>query len=60
MRDRMKVRGGGIRGRHVQARNPRFRQLLDMARDGDENAIGDLWREFQFDFEKEGGRYDLD
>jgi hypothetical protein len=50
----------GMRGRPVQARNPRFRELLDMARDGDENAIGDLWREFRFDFEKEGGRYELD
>lgn len=58
MRNGMKAVGVGMRGRPVQARNPRFRQLLEKARDGDENAIGDLWREFQFDFEKEGGRYE--
>ena len=58
MSDMMKADGGGIRGRPAQARNPRFRQLLDKARDGDENAVGDFWREFHFDFEKEGGRYE--
>ena len=58
MSDMMKAVGVGIRGRPAQARNPRFRQLLDKARDGDENAVGDLWREFHFDFEKEGGRYE--
>lgn len=31
-------------------RDDRFRHLLDLAHDGDENAIGDLWREFDFDF----------
>ena len=58
MSDMMNAVGVGIRGRPAQARNPRFRQLLDKARDGDENAVGDLWREFHFDFEKEGGRYE--
>ena len=32
MSDRMKAVGVGIRGRPAQARNPRFRQLLDKAR----------------------------
>jgi hypothetical protein len=58
MRDRVQSVGVGIRGRPAQARNPRFRQLLDKARDGDENAVGYLWREFHFDFEKEGGRHE--
>jgi len=30
--------------------DPRFTQLLDKAREGDENAISDLWNEFEFDF----------
>ena len=58
MSDMMKAVGVGIRGRPAQARNPRFRQLLDKARDGDDNAVGDLLREFHFDFKKEGGRYE--
>ena len=37
-------------------RNPRFKQLLHKARGGDENAVGDLWREFNFNFKREGGR----
>ncbi len=36
-----------------ETEKPRFRQLLALAEDGDENAIGDLWREFEFDFRKE-------
>lgn len=31
----------------------RFQQLLSAARDGDENAIADLWREFSFRFEED-------
>ena len=31
----------------------RFTQLLDLAREGDENAISDLWKEFDFDFHAE-------
>ena len=41
-------------------RDPRFRQLLDKAREGDETAVHGLWVEFQFDFNREGGRDDLD
>jgi len=32
--------------------DPRFQQLLQAARDGDENAVADLWREFGFRFEE--------
>lgn len=32
------------------ARSLRLRQLLAAARDGDENAIADLWREFGLRF----------
>ena len=38
----------------------RFRTLLALARDGNQEAVGDLWREFQFDFAREGGRHDVD
>ena len=30
--------------------DPRFTQLLEKARSGDDCAIADLWHEFQFDF----------
>lgn len=30
--------------------DPRFQQLLAAAREGDENAIADIWREFGFRF----------
>lgn len=30
--------------------NSRFNQLLDLAREGDQNAVSDLWNEFQFGF----------
>jgi hypothetical protein len=33
--------------------NPRFFQLLDLAREGDQNAVSDLWKEFDFDFHAE-------
>jgi len=33
--------------------DPRFTQLLDNAREGDENAISDLWNEFEFEFHSE-------
>lgn len=36
-------------------RNPRFQQLMELAKDGDAEAVGDLWREFQFAYEREGG-----
>lgn len=35
--------------------NTRFDQLLALACEGNEDAIGDLWREFQVDFNKQGG-----
>ena len=41
-------------------RNQRFQQLLALAREGNEDAVGDLWREFHFDFAREGGRHDAD
>ena len=44
--------------KELHVRNPRFRQLLALAQEGDQDAIGDLFREFNFDFEKEGGRYE--
>jgi len=31
-------------------RDKRFRQLLDMARNGDAEAAADLWREYGFRF----------
>ena len=50
-----------VRASHEsRSRDPRFQQLLHSARAGDQDAIGDLWREFQFDFDREGGRCDLD
>jgi len=30
--------------------NPRFNQLLDLAKDGDEASVAQLWHEFGFDF----------
>ena len=32
-------------------RDLRFHQLLDLAWDGDREAVADLWREYGFDFE---------
>jgi hypothetical protein len=34
--------------------------LLAKVRGGDENAVGDLLLEFEFDYTREGGRDDLD
>jgi hypothetical protein len=33
--------------------NPRFNQLLDLARNGDEASVAQLWHEFGFDFHAE-------
>ena len=33
--------------------NPRFNQLLDLARAGDEASVAQLWHEFGFDFHAE-------
>lgn len=41
-------------------REERFTQNLALAHEGDEAAIQILWAEFQFDFEREGGRHDVD
>lgn len=35
-------------------RDERFRQLWDQAEGGDQEAVGDLWREFGFDYRGEG------
>lgn len=35
--------------------DPRFNQLLHKARAGDACSIHDLWTEFHFDFERNGG-----
>jgi len=41
-------------------KDPRFQVLMALAQEGDGNAVGDLWREFGFDFAREGGRHDAD
>ena len=33
--------------------NPRFNQLLDLARESDEASVAQLWHEFGFDFHAE-------
>ncbi len=33
--------------------SPRFQQLLQLATDGHESAISDLWHEFAFQFESQ-------
>ena len=33
--------------------DPRFSQLLDLAREGDEASVAQLWHEFNFDFHAE-------
>lgn len=33
--------------------NPRFAQLLQLAREGDEASVAQLWHEFGFDFHAE-------
>ncbi len=33
-----------------EARDARYEQLLALAEDGDEAAVGDLWREFGFEY----------
>ena len=34
-------------------RDERFNELLDLAREGNADAIADLWREYGFNFERE-------
>ena len=31
-------------------RDQRFKQLLDLAQEGDEDAVGDLYREYGFEY----------
>lgn len=35
-------------------RDPRFYQLIDLAKAGDEEAPHDLWLNYRFDFAREG------
>ena len=44
--------------RPAGSRDERFRTLLALAREGDEAATHGLWIEFDFDYAKEGGRYE--
>lgn len=44
----------------TDGKDPRFQALMALAQEGDGNAVGDLWREFGFDFAREGGRHDAD
>ncbi len=50
--------------RHTQQqkwkRDERFNQNLQLASEGDEIAIHILWIEYQFDYEREGGRHEFD
>lgn len=46
--------------RKRNAKPVRFQTLLILAHEGNEEAIGDLWNEFGFDYQQEGGRHDLD
>lgn len=39
-------------------RDQRFRQLLALAREGDEAAVHDLWAEFQFDFHRKDSAHE--
>lgn len=38
----------------------RFEHLMSLANGGDENAIGDLWREFGFKYQQAGELNDAD
>ena len=40
------------RSRKALERDPRFRQLLDLANDGNQEAIRDLWVEFGYDHQR--------
>lgn len=46
----------------AQERDPRFRQLLALAEDGDECAVADLFKEFDYVFQggEEGSWHDAD
>ena len=46
------------KAKHTDHSDPRLRQLLDKAREGDETAVHSLWTEFGIDYAKEGGRYE--
>jgi hypothetical protein len=44
-------------GSSTAKRDKRFKQLLALAAEGDETAVHDLWLEYQFDYEKNGGSH---
>ena len=44
-----------VHTRKTPKRDPRYHQLLALAREGNEEAIHDLWVEYHFDFKREGG-----
>ena len=46
---------GGLKFK--RGRQERFDQLMSLARDGDDEAVGDLWKEFGFDFRREGASH---
>ena len=39
-------------------RDKRFHQLLTLAGEGNDEAIHDLWVEYQFDYATQGGSHD--
>lgn len=41
-----------VRSGRPPKRDERFRQLLDKARAGNAEAVADLWKEYDFDFER--------
>ena len=44
---------GGSADPSLPQRDQRFNELLDLAREGNAEAIADLWKEYGFDFERE-------
>lgn len=46
----MQVNNSSTRIDELKLNDPRFDQLMDLARDGDEAAVADLWHEYGYDF----------
>jgi hypothetical protein len=44
--------------REMSKHDRHFYELLDLASEGNEEAIQDLWLQYQYDFAKKGGRYE--
>ncbi len=42
------------RTRKAEKRDRHFHELLDLASEGNEEAIQDLWLQYQYDFAKKG------